>query len=346
MSIKTVVVGLGYWGPKIARNVLLNPKFELVALVEPIQEKANSTLANLGNPNCRIFSSAQDLIQNIRTKDLKIELAIIAVPPRLHLQIATLFIENGINVLIEKPVGVNHNDSEKIIELSLSRGTKVFADFTFLHTAEFAYIKKQILNNRIGEKLLYFHSNRFNLGLIQNDVSVVEDLMVHDVAILLALTEHLKIQFNKVIASGVKTFPSKHISTGFAQLLSDGFVASFAASWNSPVKQREVHICGDKGMMVWNDVNVSEKLKIYSSEVRTVNPDNLELRQISYHMGDAIVPSIVGREALSVLLDQLANRLNDDQEDDKRFILEVWKVLHEIIGQSNYNLSTGENVGI
>jgi predicted dehydrogenase len=341
VTIKTAVVGLGYWGPKIARNVLLNPKFELVALVEPIQEKAISALANLGNPNCRIFNSAQNLIQNIRAKDLNIDLAIIAVPPRLHLQIATLFIENGINVLIEKPVGANYKESEEIIELSLARGTKVFADFTFLHTAEFDYIKKQILSNRIGEKLLYFHSNRFNLGLIQNDVSVIEDLMVHDVAILLALTEHLEIEFDNIIASGIKTFPSKHISTGFAQLLGDGFVASFAASWNSPVKQREVHICGEKGMMVWNDVNVSEKLKLYSSEVRTVNPNKLELSQISYHMGDAIVPSIVGKEALSVLLNHLANRLNNNQEDDKHFILRVWKVLHEIIKQSNYNSSIG-----
>lgn len=306
------MVGLGYWGPNLARNLILHKEFDLLSVVDTNVEPARIKLDSVGGQSIKIESSLDDFFSIPRVSEL-IRLVCIATPPETHRNIALKLLQNGFSILIEKPVGLSHSEKLEIVEEATKRNLKVFVDHTYLHTSEFLFIENALKNNEIGNPT-YYISNRVNLGLVQESVSVIQDLAVHDLAIL----DHLIGSLPEHVSCIAQTItPSKHFSSALIQVYyTKGFMASINVSWNSPVKLRDIYIAGDSGMISWNDMAGFDKVKIFHGQV--LPAVDRETAKISYHLGGGVIPSITFREALRCEFDQIADSFAKDEEQDFR----------------------------
>lgn len=304
-KIRTAVVGMGYWGPKFARNLLLHPDFELTSVVDLDEAKAFKELGFLNATNVSVYRSIENLLSS---EDL--DLVHVAVPPQFHLEIAEKVLLAGKNILVEKPVGLSIEDRVRLVDLAVASNLNIFVDHTYLFTSEFEAIRGIYSRDEIG-KLLFYNSTRINLGLIQSATTVVEDLAVHDLAILDALRPELP---TYVICSGIVVPPSTVASTSFATIVyADGFIAQIMVSWNSPVKVREIQIAGDGGMLIWDDMAGSDKIKIYNSKIeQDITSEDL---RISYHLGEGRIPSVISTEAIKRELSLISGTLRGESNE-------------------------------
>ena len=304
-KIRTAVVGMGYWGPKFARNLLLHPDFDLISVADLDEVKAQKELEHLNATNVSIYPTIDALLSS---ED--IDLVHVAVPPQFHFEIAERALLAGKHVLVEKPVGLTIQDRLRLVDLAERANVRIFVDHTYLFTSEFEAIRDIYSRNEIGN-LLFFNSTRINLGLIQSATTVVEDLAVHDLAILDALRPEMP---TYVICSGIIVPPSKVVSTSFATIVyADGFIAQIMVSWNSPVKVREIQIGGDAGMLIWDDMAGSDKVKIYNSKIeQDVTSEDL---RISYHLGEGRIPSIIATEAIKRELSLIVSAIREESTE-------------------------------
>jgi predicted dehydrogenase len=286
--LRVAIVGIGYWGPKIARTVYLNPNCDLVAVSDLNVKLAQTQLNKMGISELPIVRNFEDLAS------FDIDIVVIAVPPQLHIQISNYFLVRKIHVLIEKPFGLSQMDREATVALARQHNVRVFVDHTYLFSPEFSSVKEIVQSGEIGP-LNFYTSSRVNLGLLQESTNVVEDLMIHDLAILDSLTGNSPM---KVSCIGSVTKPSLQTGTAFASLIyENGFVANLSASWHSPVKIRQIDIVGQTGAITWNDTSGADKIKIYSSRIeKNLTPEDF---RISYHLGDGRIPRIGSIEPLA-----------------------------------------------
>lgn len=306
--IRTAVVGMGYWGPKIARNIYLNPNFELVGVCDLNENLARESLEKFGAGSIPVFAKLADLIEQVN-----VEFVVIATPASTHFQLANAAISFGKNVLLEKPFGLDLKEKQRLLHEADKRNVSILVDHTYLFTAEFIKVKELLDANEIG-RLQYYQSTRANLGLIQKDISVVEDLAIHDLAILDMLKPELPIS---VSCTGSAFSPSEQISTAAIQMTyRDGFLVNIFVSWNSPVKVREINISGSTGVITWNDSLGSDKIKIFNSRID--NEISSEKMRISYHLGEGRIPSIVGSEAINNELNYLSNILSSSNSKEAK----------------------------
>jgi predicted dehydrogenase len=323
-KIRTAVVGMGYWGSKFAKNLAVHPKFELTAVVDINIVSAKERLDLINADHTLIIESVADLLRNV-----EIDFVHIAVPPEFHYQVAIEVIESSKHVLIEKPVGLNFSERLKIVNLAREKKVRLFVDHTYLFTPEFNEIIKHYKNHEIGD-LIFFNSTRINLGLIQLETNVIEDLAVHDLAILDIIRPELP---KFVVCTGIIVPPAKHVSTAFATLTySDGFIAQFMISWNSPVKVREIQIAGKAGVIMWDDMAGSDKVKIYNSKIS--ENKTLEHNRISYHIGEGRILSIVAEEAIKRELDYISQVFDNSDAlivNGPEHILRVGRTLDALV---------------
>jgi len=290
---------MGYWGPKFARNVYLNSAFDLVGVCDFDKNLAEQNLEKFGASHVPVFNSFLKMLDSIES-----DFVVIATPARTHFTLASTAISRKKNVLLEKPFGLDLEEKMQLINMANDLNVKIFVDHTYLFTPEFFKVQEILDSNEIGE-LQYYQSTRAGLGLIQEDISVVEDLAIHDLAILDALKPNLPIS---VSCTGSAFPPSKQISTAAIQMkYNDGLLVSIFVSWNSPVKVRDINISGSIGAITWNDSHGSDKIKIFSSRID--NEISNERMRISYHLGEGRIPSIFGSEAINNELNYLKNVL-------------------------------------
>jgi predicted dehydrogenase len=306
VTIGAAIVGLGYWGPNLARNLILHKDFELLSVVDKDVPAARNKLDAVGGQNIEIKSSLDGFF-SIPGVGQTVQLVCIATPPETHKSIALELLRGGFSLLIEKPVGLSLQEKLEIVQEASKRNLKVFVDHTYLHTSEFLFIEESLRANVIG-KPTYFLSNRVNLGLVQESVSVIQDLAVHDLSILDHLIGDLPDYVN-CIAQTVS--PSRQFSSALIQAsYPNGFMASINVSWNSPVKLRDIYIAGESGMISWNDLAGFDKVKIFHG--RVLPTVDRETAKISYHLGGGTIPSITFREALKSEFDQIASSFLSD----------------------------------
>lgn len=304
--IRTIVVGMGYWGPKVARNIYLNPNFELVGVCDLNENLARESLRKFGAGNIPVFSKLDDLVDQINCT-----FVVIATPAGTHYKLASAAILAGKDVLLEKPFGLNLEEKQSLVNEASQSNVSILVDHTYLFTPEFIKVKELLDTNEIGT-LQYYQSTRVNLGLIQKDISVVEDLAIHDLAILDLLKPELPIT---VSCSGSAFSPSNQISTAAIQMnYRDGFLVNIFVSWNSPVKVREINISGSTGVIIWDDSLGSDKIKIFNSRID--NEISSERIRISYHLGEGRIPSIEGSEAINNELNYLFRILNSSNSKE------------------------------
>lgn len=296
--IKAAVVGLGYWGPNLARNLQGSDAFELCALVDSNRtrlEKVGATYPWAG----RFESLAAAL------KEAKPDLIAIATPVGSHFPLAMEALESGCHVLCEKPLAGTVAEASKLVEAANRFGRRLFVDHTFTYTGAVRAIRDAYTKGVLGN-LLYIDSVRVNLGLFQPDVDVVWDLAPHDLAIL-----------DCVVGKKVRSLQatgSTHNPRGLADVAylaleyENGVTAHLHLSWLSPVKVRRMIFTGTQSSIIYDDLEASEKIKIYDAGV-SFDVGDLEARKqvlVNYRRGDMRAPALDNREALATEMKEMA----------------------------------------
>lgn len=296
--LKYGVIGYGYWGPNLVRvfNAARGSSVKRVAdLSVDNLNKVNSTY-----PTIEITTDYRDLID-----DADIDVIVVATPIETHFTFAMEALKAGKHVYIEKPMAATAGDAEKLLEEAARRDLLIFVDHTFIYTGAVRKIHELMDSGKIGD-FLYYDSVRINLGLFQSDVNVVWDLAVHDISIL----DHIIPQKPQAVScQAISIIKNQPESLAYLTLYyADNKLAHIHVSWLSPIKIRQTLIGGSKQMIVYNDLELSEKIKIYDKSVELVtDPDEVTRLRVGYRSGDMLAPNLDGTEALS----QIADHFND-----------------------------------
>ncbi len=283
------MVGYGYWGNNLLRNFINTPNCTIKTVCDLRNERLQ--IAKKTFPTIEITTSIEELIY-----DPKIDAVVVATPVFLHYKFAKMALEAGKHVLVEKPLTASIAEASELVELALKKQLILAVDHTFLFTSSVQKIKKMVDCAELG-KLQYFDSTRINLGLFQPDVNVIWDLAPHDISILNYLVKEKPIS---VSCTGKSHTASKLEDIAYLTInYSSDFIAHFSCSWISPVKIRRILLGGDKKMCLFDDVEPTEKVKIYDTGFDVKNEEEKHKMLIDYRIGDIYLPKIAQKEALS-----------------------------------------------
>ncbi len=296
--LKMAVVGLGYWGPNLARNVAACNATQLSHLCD----RAAARLAKIGAlyPAARQTQELADIL-----KDDAVGAVAIATPVDTHFELAKACLENGKHVLLEKPMTRTVAQAETLIELADKRGLVLMVDHTFNYTGAVTKLKEIVASGSLGE-ILYWDSVRVNLGLFQHDVNVVWDLAPHDLSIMDYVLDARPLS---VQVTGVAHYSDGLENIAYLTLrFGNGTIAHFHVNWLAPVKIRTTLIGGTKKMIVFDDMETVEKIKVYDKGVDVVEErEGIYKTLVQYRMGDMFAPHIENVEALSREVTHFAN---------------------------------------
>jgi predicted dehydrogenase len=286
--IRIGVVGYGYWGPNIVRNFHTHEKSEVVLVCDK-STKCQERLRK-AHPSISFTQDANDIL-----KSPDIDLVAVVTPVWTHYELARAALENGKHVFVEKPFTCSTRQAEELIELADRKNLKIMVDHTFLFTGAVKKIRQMVDEGALGD-LYYYDSLRVNLGLFQHDVNVIWDLAPHDLSIM----DHvIKEKAEAVVATGEKHLNGVEDIAFITVYFPKRIIAHINVNWLSPVKVRTTLIGGEKKMLVWNDLEADEKIKIYDKGVSmSTNPSNLHQLLVSYRSGDMWAPQVEQIEAL------------------------------------------------
>ena len=297
------VIGYGYWGPNIVRNLttLEGSKVLAIADLSPAaQERAMKAY-----PGINITSDPMDVILST-----EIDAVAIVSPVWTHFQLAKAALENGKHVFVEKPFTSNSAQGEELIELAQKKNLRIMVDHTFLFTGAVRKIS-QLLDEEALGKLYYYDSTRVNLGLFQHDVNVLWDLAPHDLSIMDYL---IKATPEAIVATG-QNHLNGHEDIAFMTLyFPDQIIAHINVNWLSPVKIRYTLIGGEKKMVVWNDLVADEKLRVYDRGVNITSQEGVYDLLVHYRSGDMWAPQVEQGEALRRELSYFVDCISSGQE--------------------------------
>jgi predicted dehydrogenase len=281
------VVGYGYWGPNVVRNLDQLEGSKVVAICDksPTARKR----IEKSYPGVKVTTDANELM-----KSTEIDAIAVVTPVWTHYELAKAALENGKHVFVEKPFTSCVEHAEELIELAERKNLKIMVDHTFLFTGAVRKIRKLVDEGSLG-RLYYYDSTRVNLGLFQHDCNVVWDLAPHDLSIM----DHLIHQEPEAISATGQTHLNGHEDIAFLTVFfPDQIIAHINVNWLSPVKIRTTLIGGEKKMLVWNDLEADEKIKIYDKGVNVTSREGLYNLLVNYRSGDMWAPQVEQVEAL------------------------------------------------
>jgi predicted dehydrogenase len=305
MTATTVgVIGCGYWGPNLLRNFAENETAELRWICDTDERR----LSAMGRryPAARTTTDYQKLIA-----DQELDAVAVVTPVATHYQIAKAALLAGKHVLVEKPLTSTARDAEELIELAERNRLTLMVDHTFVYTGAVRRIKEILTSGDIGD-LLYFDSVRINLGLFQRDINVLWDLAPHDLSIMDYLIERQPV--------GVSALGSCHIEPGIENIaylvmkFADDFIAHFHFNWLAPVKIRRTLIAGARKMILYDDIEPTEKVRVYDKGVDTNRIGDREAdyqKLISYRTGDVWAPKLDATEALHYVVAEFVDSVRE-----------------------------------
>ncbi len=289
--IRMGVIGYGYWGPNIVRNFNGLDKSQVVAvcdLNEGLLKKVKKAY-----PDLKVTTKSDELVCAA-----DIDVVAIVTPVFTHFELAQSSLKMGKHILVEKPFTYTTAQAEELIELAEKKKLKIAVDHTFLYTGAVRKIKQLIDNGTLGD-LCYFDSMRVNLGLFQHDVNVVWDLAPHDLSIMDYL---IKEKATAVVATGAGHFNRGLEDISYITIyFPNNIIAHINVNWLSPVKVRTTLIGGLKKMLVWNDLDPDEKIKVYDKGVDIKTRNGVYNLLVSYRSGDMWAPRVEQGEALKLL---------------------------------------------
>jgi predicted dehydrogenase len=300
--INVGVIGVGYWGPNLIRNFVANPETDIQICCDLNRDRLKY-ISSL----YPALSTTIDFKEVIKDNDL----IAICTPVNTHFEIAKAALENGKHVLIEKPMTATSKQAEELIQLAQKNNKRIFVDHTFIYTGAVRKIREYIQNGELGD-LFYFDSVRVNLGMFQHDVNVLWDLAPHDVSIMNFL---LGEKAESVVATG-----SVHLNNNLEDVAylsiyyPNNLIAHIHTNWLSPVKIRQTLIAGSKKMIVWDDNQPSEKVRVYDKGIDVIqNADQVYNMLIQYRTGDMHCPRLDSTEALATEVNHIVECLNDNK---------------------------------
>jgi predicted dehydrogenase len=289
--VRIGVVGYGYWGPNLVRNFAETPGAEVAAVADLDTNKLATVKRRF--PAVHTTTNFNDLLA-----DASIDAVAIATPVNTHYELAMAALKAGKHVWVEKPMTETYEQAQRLVEEAERRGKVLHVDHTFIYTGAVQKMAEIVRAGELG-KVYYYDSIRINLGLFQRDVSVISDLAVHDFSIL----DHLFGEHPAAVtASGTNHFPGTPENLAYVTLYYDsGMIAHANVSWLAPVKVRQILVGGSKKMVTYDDLEPSEKIKIYDKGVSfTDDPAKIQEMRVGYRTGDMWAPKLAGTEALSV----------------------------------------------
>jgi predicted dehydrogenase len=297
-SIKVGVIGCGYWGPNLIRNFNENYHTDLRYACDLNQDSLERI--KLRYPHVKTTNDYKELI-----RDKSIDAIAVATPVFSHYKLVKEALDAGKHVLVEKPMTPTVKEAERLVSLAQKKRLVLAVDHTFIYTGAIRRIKEFISGGELGE-IYYFDSVRVNLGLFQHDVNVIWDLAPHDIAIMDFIVNEKALS---VVATGAVHTPGgmedvAYVTVGFK----GGLIAHFHVNWMSPVKIRRIIIGGSKKMVVFDDLDPGEKVKIYDKGIELTGDNRKSVYQslVQYRIGDMHAPAINNVEALRVEVEHFA----------------------------------------
>lgn len=312
------VIGYGYWGPNVARNLSSIGGAELVAVCDSnASVLARAAHLKLG---LRLTHDPKDLLGAAN-----IDAIAIVTPVRTHFELAKAALEHGKHIFVEKPFTCTAEQAEELIELAYRRKLIVMVDHTFLFTGAVRKIHQLMHEGALGD-LYYYDSTRVNLGLFQHDVNVIWDLAPHDLSILDYL---LGAEPEAVVATGETHLNGVEDVAFITLYFPRNVIAHVNVNWLSPVKVRTTLIGGEKKMLVWDDLEPDEKIRVYDKGVEVKTRQGVYDLLVSYRSGDMWAPKIEQTEALKTELEYFVNCIASAEQpfNDGQAGLRVVRVL-------------------
>jgi predicted dehydrogenase len=300
--MNVAIIGFGYWGPNLVRN------FSSVADCK-VKYVCDFRAERLAVVNKQYTSVTTTNDFEAVLNDTEIDAVVIATPVFTHFDLAKKALLKGKNVLIEKPMTSTSAEAIELFELSKKMGKLLMVDHTFLYTGAVQKMKQLINDGSIGN-VKYFDSTRINLGLFQPDINVLWDLAPHDISILNYLIKDIPYSVN---ATGVS-----HTNNGIENIAyltvnyKSGFIAHFNCSWTSPVKLRTMLIGGDKKMLLFNDLEPTEKIRVYDTGYDHKTDEEKRKVLVDYRAGDVYLPKIDAKEALFGMASDFINSIKNN----------------------------------
>lgn len=297
--ISVGVIGYGYWGPNLARNAAEASGTRLTAIAD--MSSAALARAEKRHPGVTLHSNWKDLIA-----DPGVDAVLVGTPVSTHFELALAALQAGKHVIVEKPMTRTSAESRILIAEAARRNLVLMVDHTFVYTPAVMKIRDLVADGSLGE-IYYYDSTRVNLGLFQSDVNVMWDLAVHDFSILEYL---IKKRPTAISASGSRHIAGRPENIAHVTLFYDsGTVAHLNVNWLAPAKIRQTLIGGSKKMIIYDDLQPSEKVKVYDRGVDIEDRGQEQQQQLrmSYRMGDMWAPQLSVREALQTEIEHFAD---------------------------------------
>jgi predicted dehydrogenase len=289
--IKFGVIGYGYWGPNIVRNLRSLEGCQVVGICD--QSPATHKRIQSAHPGIPVYTDFRELV-----KSPDVDAIAVITPVWTHYELSKAALENGKHVFVEKPFTSSSAQAEELINLAEQKNLQIMVDHTFLFTGAVRKIQKLLEANELG-KLYYYDSMRVNLGLFQHDCNVIWDLAPHDLSIM----NHLLHADAEAISATGQSHWNGHADIAFiTAYYPDKLIAHVNVNWISPVKVRTTLIGGEKKMLVWNDLEADEKLKVYDKGVDVKSQEGVYNLLVSYRSGDMWAPQVEQVEALRLEL--------------------------------------------
>jgi len=289
--IKIGVIGYGYWGPNLVRNFSETPGLTVAGVADLDQSKLE--VLQKRYPGIKTTRRFQDLLE-----DPSIDAIAIATPVSTHFELGMAALKAGKHLWLEKPMTETSDQARKLVDEAEKQKLVLIVDHTFIYTGAVRKMAEIIKSDDFGD-VYYYDSTRINLGLFQRDVSVISDLAVHDFSILDYLLEEQPIA---VSAVGINHFPGTPENLAYLTLFyNSGKIAHVNVNWLAPVKMRQILIGGSKKMITYDDLEPSEKIRVYDKGISfTDDPQQIYEMRVGYRTGDMWAPRLDSTEALRV----------------------------------------------
>jgi len=299
------VIGCGYWGPNLIRNFAAMDGVAVTAVADVRPERLDFIRRRY--PAIKLFTTDADEV--IRSADT--DAVVVATPVSTHFPLGMEILAQGKHLFVEKPFTATVEQAEKLIETAAARNVQIMVDHTFIYTGAVETMKRLIDDGELGD-LYYFDSVRVNLGLFQHDVNVIWDLAPHDVSIMDYLLHRPP---QAVSATGVAHFENGIENIAYISAFYDNnLLGHIHVNWLAPVKVRKTLLSGSKKMVIYDDMEPSEKIKIYDSGIDVV-PDKDQIYNIliEYRTGDMLAPKVAVTEALARVSAEFVAAVNENR---------------------------------
>ncbi len=299
---KVGVVGCGYWGPNLVRNFLRHSSVSRVFCYDNDYERLNFIKRRF--PAVETVDEYDRLLSNPQ-----IDIIAVATPVLTHFDLTKKALENGKHVLVEKPITTKTREAEILIELAFKMKKRLMVDHTFVYTGAVRRLKQLVSSGEIGD-IMYFDSVRVNLGLFQHDINVIWDLASHDVSIMSYIMDKKP---KAVSAVGLNHYSQFEDIAYITFYFDDKCLAHFHVNWLAPVKVRNILIGGTKKMILYDDMEPSEKVKVYDKGVEINTKESIYETLIQYRTGDMYAPKLDTTEALQEVVNEFIESIDKDR---------------------------------